>query len=493
VVKACPATINAIQVGGNGVGLYHYQYCPDTVLRLRDPQGGVKFEKTIQYNDNIISLTDSHGDPIPILAGDRFEIFSGQDTTYTEVPVLTAGLDPQAKRMNGQAPPGSTIWAYLYSRLAENRWYTTTTATDGAWTIPLPPQVSLQAGDRVRARIASLKTSEIYAIGVLPQVQASLYIQGGVEGWLPPLTPYTFTAQTQGYIDGPYSGYADTYGRFGADLHYRPLPGDLLKVQTPAQTLQMTVPNLTARIERASATISGQAPPGARLHVNLQADGTAATQEVIATAGGQYSAAFPSLAPLKVANGSLVIYDGSGYSTTLNFATTSMNVHLGIQCIDGNTDPGARFSMTLVSADGASIQTLTDLTSSNQGTYVACFSLAIQPGDKLTFVSPSETDALTVPNLTASHDAIHQVLKGLAPPGGFIKAFLPVAYPWGGYRLTERHTFANASGIYGVDTSDLFLALKTDGYVFYVDSIGNTVQQGFTITGYQIYCVPFIR
>jgi hypothetical protein len=120
--------------------------------------------------------------------------------------------------------------------------------------------------------------------------------------------------------------------------------------------------------------------------------------------------------------------------------------------------------------------------------YSDCFTQTIQAHDRLTFETPSTLMTVTVPLLTARHDYALKVLTGLAPADQTVLAEIP--YPYA--QLYQRRTWADSTGHYGFDTSDLSLSLGQTGRVIVSDAAGNTTARMFTITGYQAF-LPIVR
>ena len=147
--------------------------------------------------------------------------------------------------------------------------------------------------------------------------------------------------------------------------------------------------------------------------------------------------------------------------------------------------PGQPITLTLQPADGSPTSIYTITASYGAGAYNTCSSKAIQAGDQLTLTTPTGVVTFTVPNLTAQHDYARQALEGQALPNSAIVAtFSAALFPY--YTVTRR-TQADGSGHYGMDTSDLGLLPGQSGTVTMTDEHGNTIQAGFTISGYRVY------
>jgi hypothetical protein len=478
----CPPYIVDVQVGGNLVGVQGSYGCPSAVLRLRSAQGQIKYESQInvvQYEQLV--LRDYNWSPIPILPGDSIEIESGSHRNITQVPVLTVTLDPQTDLISGHAPPGTQLGLWVYGR----DWYqlalTTTVNNQGTYAVSLAGRHTLVRGDRVTVNMGYLPS--FYAKEVVPLVVAGLY-DPHVEGWISPLSHYTVTLQ-RSQTDVSNNGYAYADGSFTSYLEML-APGDTIVVNAPTEVIRMTLPFLSARVDRGSASVSGQAPPYASLEVELDTYYRRVSQVVTATAAGVYLADFPSLAPLQTAQGKLTHFNAEGNRTTLDFATPHWEVTLDSHCLNGvAATAGAPYTLTLQSADGTFSQVITGTSASGTGSFYTCFRRAAQPGDQLTLEEVSGSNTFTVPYLTAAYDYGRRVVEGQAPPGTLILAKIPVYMYWNGF--VYRHVRTDASGHYGVDTSDLDPLLDYWGEVSITDEAGNVVTRPFAIQSYRCY------
>jgi len=246
----------------------------------------------------------------------------------------------------------------------------------------------------------------------------------------------------------------------------------------------LNISSLTAHIDRASATIFGQAPPFAQLKV-MPYSYYGYSQNVTATASGAYSATFPSLAPLNTTYGRLTYYDAAGNQIGLSFATAHWDVVVNDPCLSGIIDvPGTPLTLTLRNGSGTVKSTYAF--TPPYASYSACFTTTIQSGDRIALQSIAATEVFTVPLLTARHNYARQAVIGSAPPSATLfTEFNPL-------QVNTRRVFANSLGQYGVDTSDLHLPLQTRGRIYLTDEAGNTTSAYFTVTGYQAY-LPIIR
>jgi hypothetical protein len=301
-----------------------------------------------------------------------------------------------------------------------------------------------------------------------------------VDGLLPPLSAYTATLQTTPPMTSSYKATVSNDGHFS----FSPAlikPGDTITVTTSQHVLRLSVPSLTAHVDRASATVFGQAPPLARLRVEPYNAYGGVSQNVTATAAGAYSVSFPSLAPLSTTYGKLTYFDAEGDQAILSFATVHWDVVVNDKCWSGIIDmAGIPITLTLRNASGGLKSTL--VLTPTFPSYSACFTSAVQSGDQIVMQTTSATEIFTVPMLTAWHNYALQAVEGAAPSNHELFIVLN----------GTRRTFSDNSGHYGVDTSDLRLPLLSRGRVYLHDEAGNTTSIYFTVTGHQTF-LPIMR
>ena len=304
-----------------------------------------------------------------------------------------------------------------------------------------------------------------------------------MSGLLPPLSAYTATLQTSPSTVLSRWGTASNEGDFGFWIATIK-PGDVITVTTAQQALRLAVPALTAHIDRAPATIFGQAPPFARLRI-MPYYYYGYSQNVTATVSGAYSATFPSLTPLDTTYGRLIYYDPVGNQVSLSFATVHWDVVVNDKCLSGIVDmTGTPLTLTLRSDSGAvkSTQVFTPTYTS----YTICFTVTVESGDHISLQSAASTEVFTVPLLTARHNTARQAIEGSAPPHEALFIEFPSLYSG------MRRVFADGNGQYGVDTSDVHPPLLSRGRVVVRDADSNSTSIYFTVTGYQTF-LPIVR
>lgn len=393
------------------------------------------------------------------------------------VPTLTIQLDRVANIIHGQAPASATVTLNGYLQYSPPQVFTATVDAQGYYTSALPGKQQLLPGDSVTVTYAPPESPSFWATAVLPTVRARLY-RSSVWGWLAPFTPYTVTLETTRPVSATYKG--TTYSDAAFSAYLVPLePDDTVAVTTPQQTLRLTLPYLTAHVNQATATIFGQAPPNARLGVELYGYGPA--QSFTATTGGIFSITLPVSTPLHTNYGTLTYFDPNDHQVLLDFATVHWEVALGYPCFNGIVDM-AQVPVTLtLRTETGTLKSAVVLTPTYPQ-YQGCFTASIESNDRIELDTIIASEVFTVPVLTARHNYARQAVEGQTAPNQEVHVWL----------LTDRRTWPDADGNYGIDTSDLPLSLGMRGSAQLADAVGNTTTRYFTITGYQVY-LPVIR
>ncbi len=493
----CRPVLTSVFVGGNGLSGESSQGCPSATIRLRDPAGVLKAQAYADFAwQNWFSLyfylyevcpvpdwCGGKSHPILILPGDRIEVESGGAVYTTTVPTLTLEVDRETPALSGWGPPGETLQGEVRSDTsAIHHTFTATVDAQGRYTVPLTGIYTPTAGESITVRWQSGET-RFHALDVLPRLEAALF-GTYLYGSLHPLAPYEIPAPSS----GSYTGYAGPDGGFSAyvDLLF---PGRTVTVTMPQEEVTLTLPLLTARADRGTATVSGEAPPDAPLEVRLAAYPLYLSRQVTAPAAGTYTVSFPDAAPLPDgAWGTVRSSHPQGHRVFLQFGLRAWSVALGERCAGGYADmAGAPFTATLEAADGFT-ESVTETASLYNASFSVCFSRPLGSGDRLRLVQDGRETEFVVPRLTARHDWAAQVLEGEAPPGSLVEVTFPR-----GWRSSLGPPGAAGAGRYRLDTRDLGLRLGDSGAVAVTDAAGNTTRLGFRSQGLRVYLPLIVR
>ncbi len=495
----CSHGVSGARIGSHRVEMTPRSNCSQTFLRLLTADGREKGTAVIPeyvWEPSYVSLYDQDYTPAIIEPGDWLEANYLGTFTRFEVPALNARIDEQASAISGTAPAGSEVTAILKSPDGSG-FITGTAGLDGSYLLPISDP-SLLTGGLFAKVMLSGSDPVFYVLDVLPLLETTLYYNR-IWGTIMPYSSYTltwqsptgeFTATGTTYSTGYVSQYMDAPLRIVS-------PGDLIRLQTQEHTVSMTVPLLSAELDSSSATVTGVAPPESRLVIELynsnqyyywQPD---ASQIVTSTTNGDFSAAFPEMAPLTRAYGSVIYRDGNGHKTYYSFANPYLEITIGEMCMSGSVPaPRQPYALTHQSVTGAT-EVYTGTAYGDNGLFGECLQEATQPGDLFMLESPagSMVFSYTVPELTALHDYELQAVIGAAPP----QVALDVKFYPPNFGEIFRRTASGADGRFGVDTSDLPLSVRTSGNVAFYDPAGAIVRRNFVVSGYQHFFPVMMR
>jgi hypothetical protein len=430
-----------------------------------------------------------------ILPGDSLEIDTAGQVTSIEIPNMTLEIDWQAATLQGSAFPNGKLAFYTsrdYGFITYSSYFTATASSDGDYIVSLLNGIDLKPGDLVQV-VLSVNSYLFTLQGGIPVLSAQLF-NNCVSGWLPPNTPYSISLITGAGVKTTQSLHTSSSGGFSTCFPYMIEPDFRLIATTTEQVLSMRMPFLTARIEPTQAIVSGIAPPESNLWLRLSkpldpyaGPNIIGSQYITASASGTYSVNFGALAPISKAIGQLIHFDDDWNRTKMSFGTPQITLSIGESLFRGIANTwGSPVTITLLSPTTTISQVVHLTTYYGSGAYIGVFDPPVQSNDQITIENVGYSNTLVVPLLTAHHDYGRNVLVGLAPPGSRIVAYLPSPfYPYQ-YSI-ERHTLADSTGHYGLDTSGMNFLLGATGYVQLTDSEGNIFQRKFQITGYTLY------
>lgn len=193
--------------------------------------------------------------------------------------------------------------------------------------------------------------------------------------------------------------------------------GDQVETTASNATTAMTVPNLTARAQRATSSVTGQAPPNVSLKVTLEQASGAYAQTVTSTPAGSYSASFAGHTMLAGDWGNVY------YTPTLSVNTVTVLIYRvpglwlysGSNRVDGFAAAGG-LPVTLTWGD-ETIHTTSSHNSFGYGRFSALFTTgSLRPGDQLVMTAGSEPSvSATVQPLTVAINRTTKTISGLGP------------------------------------------------------------------------------
>ena len=502
VYRSFPVAGAKVQVGGRWVETGPFI----TRLLLRDASGQVKATARLgggcSYSYPLCWYLSQ-----PIAPGDQIEMETSQETITISVPPLSLEADPAHAQLKGVAPPGATLRITWHGRVISphgwkgpypypeypvadwvNRVYQTVTATQaGTFTLELEG-ATLRHGDWGEVHYTDAEGYEFWAADYLPGLDLTLG-DTQITVIAPPDRPMTLTlfsdsgerlyrTTVQRKEGGWWGGQATV--RLGSTLLR---PGQRVQLTGITPTSVLTIPRLSAYLDRDRKLLRGEAPIGARLRVGIQDN-----EWTVTATTGTYQVDLTEVA-LTAETGGQVLYESdSGDAVRLDFFAPQLWTKLGKSCVGGRMPAvGEPVTVTLRGAQGG-IKAQAIITPSQWTlSFFQCWpEITVGGGDQVEMAGTDYRYTMTVPSLTARFDQRTGLLRGTAPPGAWLEALL-----WrrdnGGLYGATRHVRADDEGIYALDWSDLTFRSGDEGWIAYTDERGNRTMLGFTIPYYRVY------
>lgn len=489
-----------------------------------------------------------------VQSGDRLQAAQAGAVVSLTVPLLTALADQSIATVYGQAPPTATVDGYLYHFADPTISFqeTVTASPTGSYTLEFGFQTTMTARDYGFVFYADAASNQVYRRFNAPYLQVGLGSRY-VDGLVAPCTPITLSLyddkgllQTQPY----YSGDSD--GDFHLDLgHAGPTPdvGQRVVVTAAGQVISLTIPLLMALPDPVADQVTGQAPPGTPVQVDLYEGpermgyhegppGGQPDARVIVTAatvGGIYTATFNDI--MAGDYGAVYVTNLAGHRTYRRFGVPFLRACLGDYYLDGQVNESGPFTVTVIGQSGL-VRDIHTVYAYEGGRFYDDgewwrSELRLSAGDRVSVVTRAGAVlAMTMPTLTAQADQRSETVYGQAPPLSPLRVGYspvddphyppsptpyppPTPYPLlsppeeaglpsvdspdlkagGGrpysdydheYVLTLTST---ASGVYTADMSVLVTMTAGDqGAVFYVNPVGYEV-----VREYVVPPMPYVR
>ena len=440
------------------------QYAPGRYIYWTD-FGSYWHARYIVVPENLVSVSQ----------GSRF--------ISTVIPFVTALADGRNDTISGSALPSQTVEIYLYREddTTFAATYTATADASGGYTLALP--LDLRGVHYGYVKVGERPDVSFYRDFVVPYL--SLWMgHFMVAGKTEPndfVSLWVRSAEgAQGYAEHCWSspsGYFDcvVYGDYSWPL-WNFQYGDVITLTAGQRVVTFTVPELTARFHRDSATVEGEGPPLSTLEVGVdKVDGSTAVFTVPVSAEGTYSL---SLAAIPLYGGDLgfVRYRSPEDNVVMRgFAVPMVEVALNDLDIEGAvSEGGSPLTLTIFGPGG--VKGLFFRTANHRGNfYVQEYQysepqsdIRVQGGDRVEVeVGGRREVSFTIPDMTLKVDVLSRLAFGEAPPGAHLRVW------WGAY---SREVTATTSGVYTADFSSL---VEDDlGYnpirAVYFDEEGNT-------------------
>ncbi|MEX2211078.1 MAG: ABC transporter substrate-binding protein, partial [Gaiellaceae bacterium] len=205
------------------------------------------------------------------------------------VEAITFQLDPDTDTASGTAPANRQVSVQVHSQSGPPLFEDTTTSDgDGNWSLSLAPFDFVSGGASAGVHDGDGDVSQADVFVQPPQIHASLT---GDSFWLGNWDPGQVMVTVNGTANPPVTidiGADGTgFGNAGVDLQ----PGDVIvATQNPTKTL--TLVNLTVAADPDTETVSGMAPAGEQVWVNVNQGETFRSLAVTANGDGFYEVTF---------------------------------------------------------------------------------------------------------------------------------------------------------------------------------------------------------
>ncbi|RMF31709.1 MAG: hypothetical protein D6759_09615, partial [Chloroflexi bacterium] len=492
-----------VQVGGRWVGTGFFI----TRLSLRDASGQVKATGQLEGSC-------SSGYPLcwrlsqPVAPGDQIEMETDQETITIPVPPLSLEADPAHARLNGSAPPGAALRIAWYGRVVfpydwkfpypyheypianwVNRVYQVVTATQaGTFTLELDGTTPLRHGDWGEVRYTDANGYEFWAAYYLPGLDLTL---GDTQLTVlaPPDRPLTLPLSNN--LGKPIyqttvrrKGWPRWGGQATVRLGITRLqPGQRIRLSGVTPTSVLTIPRLSAHLDRDRKLLQGEAPVGARLRVGIQGN-----EWTVTATTGTYQVDLSEVVLTSWTGGQVLYESEAGDVVRLDFFAPQLWAELGSPCVGGRLPTtGEPITVALWGAQGKIKAQATITPSWWTLSFQQCWpEITVEAGDQVEMAGTDYRYTMTVPSLTAHFDQQTALLRGTAPPGAWLEALL-----WtqddGNLYGTTRHVRADDEGTYALDWSDVAFRSGDEGWIAYTDERGNRTTLSFTVPYYHIY------
>jgi hypothetical protein len=288
------------------------------------------------------------------------------------VPVMSVEADATADVVRGTGPPSTELLVEGQGPRGEHQdWMVTTDAT-GVFELALGPDFDLKVGWRLYLTMDLGRGIRAQRLAVTNQARVAVHTPT-ITGLAHPRRPITATlyapsgdplAQKLGYTNAD-GGFWLSFEGFDPDTGYpveHPItPGSGVEVAfVGGDPVFLVVPDITARTDPDADTVSGIAPPGARLRLTTLTAEPAITRALQADYDGTYRVDLAgSLDIAPPATGNVSVYEDRGHEFQVAWSAVGLTVSLAEkgEGVSGNGQFGRAVSVTLQAPDGAVVAT----------------------------------------------------------------------------------------------------------------------------------------
>lgn len=498
-----------IEENGNYLGGYVATPGVLVTVTLKNSTGAVKATR-YTTSDRLdayfwADLYDAVGNPVYILANDVVEVSASPTITVPVVP-LSAQVNATTNVVSGSGPAnaGLSVEVNGYSLPA-------ITNASGAFSVDFTGVRDILPGDYVRIRYINANGHEIYLSMSAPQLRVNKgnnYVEGYVAR---PNTPVVGTLKNSGgairatatMTSSWYGGFYYFYFVTATGVPAIIATGDVVEVVSSGAAMSLTVPTLTASVNPAADTVTGQAPgAGALINVELYNAWNNWQDQKTATAdgSGNYAAGNPwDTSSYDVLAGwrAFVTYtNADGNEVYLNatapvvYVRGDANGYTDKNRVTGYVTPFAVANVAL-KRGGSTVASALYSTGSDGwfGVYlydVTGASASILDGDQVVVTGSAMT--VTVPTINATAYAVTNTLQGTISPAGSRLKVVDIWRTGCAKSVTSDGTtgaFSATNPFYDLDGNSCNVTFYSGDVVdtHYVDASGNWVYQRFIVVG----------
>lgn len=385
------------------------------------------------------TLVDAAGAPVDVRPGDRLRfLVAGSSILDYTVPELPVSADPATDSVQGTSPAGRGV-TVLIDGAANPPARSVTAAADGSWRVSFAPEADIVPGTVGQLTMFDRKDGvdvTVYRAWAVTRLAVRLgepVITGvatpgeGVRLNLKDARG-ALRANTATLVEGGrFFGGGATFEATLENIQGDPIdvrPTDVLEFRQGTARIDLPIPTLTADIDTAADTVTGQAPPGAALRITASFLFFNATRDVTADTAGRYAADFKGAFDLVGGIGVEVTQTvPEGHTITLATAASSIRVWPEAGRVDGSAAGGADVTVTALSATGTVLAGGTDT-----ATFLGAFDATLRtaggatyfpkPGDRIRIQFNNASKEMTVPALSIEWDTARDRVFGEATPGG---------------------------------------------------------------------------
>jgi hypothetical protein len=414
-----------------------------------------------------IVLTDTDGEPVPMLPGNTLRLTSAGEVVLDELlPPLTIDADMATDLVTGTGEPGASIAVTVTKFPGQRADSTEVAAPDGSYSVDFSSEFDIARGTEIQATVESGELT-VSAWWQFHEAVSATYWSSivGVSGPDGSWVECRLDRPGDGAISPEGSTRLGLAGTGTIDLQDASgepvvvMPGDTLQLDYVGMvSREYELPDITASPDSATDTVSGSAPPGSDVTVAVDSNLFETKSTTTAADDGSYSAEFTGRAD--IAPG------GTGYATaavgdevevTRVWGVAKLTVLIGSADIEGLlAGLGPPVGVSLYDAEGvlrAHASSILTPSGSRGRTGELSVRLVtregspepVRTGDVIELRRGEEALELEIPVLTTAADTAADTIAGSAPPNSQVRIRVGYSLGW-----EDRESRAGPDGRYSL-------------------------------------------